>query len=144
MRVYNPDDDTWHSAVTLKWQPGSSIRKMEASVYFDKEYRQQIKDSYDIGSGLLSYREDVKYSNDYGGWRYLSVFTLNKNATLNMGTDGVYYRIQSPTEYTDYFLSTEIRNRVSKDAGVRITSYNVCYTKLLRSACASSSRATTA
>lgn len=121
MRVYNPDDDTWHSAVTLNWQPESSVKKIEASVYFDKEYRRQIKDSYDIGSGLLSYREDVKYSNDYGGWRYLSVFALNKNATLNMGTDGVYYRIQSPTEYADYFLSTEIRNRVSKDAGVMLS-----------------------
>jgi hemoglobin/transferrin/lactoferrin receptor protein len=118
MKVYNPDDDTWHNALTLKWKPETFVKRMEASLYFDKEYRQQIKDSYDVGSGKLSYREDVKYSNYYGGWRYLSVFSINKNTELNVGSDGVYYRIQSPTEYTDYFLSTIIKNRVSKDAGV--------------------------
>ena len=120
MRVYNPADDTWHNAFTLKWKPETVLKRMEVSVYFDKESRQQIKDSYDIGSGKLSYREDVKYSNYYGGWRYLSVFTLNKKMELNVGTDGVYYRIQSPTEYTDYFLTTSIKNRVSKDAGVML------------------------
>ncbi|MDD3079207.1 MAG: TonB-dependent receptor [Paludibacter sp.] len=120
MRVYNTDDDTWHSAVTLKWQPEIRLKRMEGSIYFDKEYRQQIKDSYDVGSGDLSYREDVKYNNYYGGWRCLSVFTLNKNTELNLGTDGVYYRIQSPTEYTDYFLTTTIKNRISKDAGVML------------------------
>lgn len=120
MRVYNTDDDSWHNAVTLKWAPEARIKRMEVSVYFDKEYRQQIKDSYDVGSGDLSYREDVRFSNYYGGWRYLSVFTLNKNTELNVGTDGVYYRIQSPTEYTDYFLVTDIKNRVSKDAGVML------------------------
>ena len=120
MRVYNPADDTWHNALTLKWKPETTLKRMEVSVYYDKEYRQQIKDSYDVGSQKLSYREDVKYDNYYGGWRYLSVFTLNKKTELNVGTDGVLYRIQSPTEYTDYFLITDLKNRVSKDAGVML------------------------
>ncbi len=120
MKVYNPEDNTWHNAFTLKWLPESKLKSMEISIYFDKEYRQQIKDSYDVGSGKLSYREDIRYSNYYGGWRYLSTFSINKNMELNVGTDGVYYRIQSPTEYTDYFLSTNIRNRVSEEAGVML------------------------
>jgi len=120
LRVYNTDDDTWHNSVTLKWKPETLIKRMEGSVYFDKEYRRQVMDSYDAGSGKLSFREDVKYSNYYGGWRYLSVLSLKKNTELTIGTDGVYYRIQSPTEYTDYFLTNNIKNRVSKDAGVML------------------------
>ncbi len=120
MRVYNTDDDTWHNAITLKWKPENVVERMEMSVYFDKEYRRQMKDSYDAGSGKLSFREEVKYRNYNAGWRYLSVFTINKNTALNMGTDGVYYRIESPTEYTDYFLTAQIKNRVSENAGVML------------------------
>ena len=120
MRVYNPHDNTWHNAVSFTYSPEKKMKRMEGSLYFDKEYREQIKDSYDVGSGELSYREDVKYDNYYGGWRYLNLFSMNKQTELNVGTDGVYYRIKSPTEYTDYFLDTEIHNRVSKDAGVML------------------------
>lgn len=121
MRVTNTADNTWHSSITAVWQPELKLKKIEASVYYDQEYRRQLKDSYDVGSGKLSYREDVSYRNFYAGWREKTIFTLNKKTQLNIGTDGVYYRIQSPTQLTDYFLSTVINNRVSKDAGVSLS-----------------------
>jgi outer membrane receptor protein involved in Fe transport len=37
---------------------------------------------------------------------------------LNIGTDGVFYRIDSPTTLTDYFLDTQITNRIAKNSGV--------------------------
>lgn len=120
MRVYNRIDDTWHSSFSLIWEPHKKLKKVEASVYFDKERRNQIKDSYDAGSSLLSYREDVSYRNYYMGWRGLAVFSLKKNIELNMGTDGVFYRIDSPTQLTDYFLSTVINNKIAKNAGVSL------------------------
>jgi len=118
MRMYNTDDDTWHSALTAVYRPEQQLQRAELSVYYDHEYRRQLKDSYDAGSNRLSYREDVRYRNGYGGWRGLSVWSLRKHLELNVGTDGVLYRISSPTDYTDYFLESEIHNRVSKDAGV--------------------------
>jgi len=120
MRVYNEKDDTWHSALSLLWKPEQKLNRIEASIYFDKESRTQLKDSYDAGSGLLSYREEIRYHNYYMGWRMLSVFSLTKNTELNVGTDGVYYRIESPTKLTDYFLSTVINNKVTKNAGVSL------------------------
>ncbi|MDR3129212.1 MAG: TonB-dependent receptor [Tannerellaceae bacterium] len=117
MRMYNPYDNTFHSAVTLRWLPERCLRRLETSIYYDHERRQQRKDSYDVGSGLLSYREDVNYRNGYGGYRLLSRWALGA-CELSAGSDGVLYRIESPTEATDYFLDAYIRNRVSKDAGV--------------------------
>lgn len=118
MRMYNRHDDTWHTSLTGRWMPEMQLKSLELSVYCDREYRQQLKDSYDAGSSLLSYREDVRYNNYYGGWRGISVWNLSKNWELNAGTDGVYYRIESPTDYVDYFLSSTVHNRISKNAGV--------------------------
>lgn len=118
MRMYNSDDDTWHNALTLRWQPEQRLNRLEVSMYYDREYRRQLKDSYDVGSRLLSYREEVRYRNYYGGWRLLSVWTLEGGWELNAGSDGVYYRIESPTDYIDYFLAATVHNRVSKNAGV--------------------------
>lgn len=118
MRIYNTDDDTWHTSILAEWKPESGIRKMELSVYYNQEYRCQLKDSYDAGSGKISYREEVKYNNYYSGWRFLTVVPLKQRMELNIGSDGVYYRIQSPTTLTDYFLSATINNKVSKNAGV--------------------------
>lgn len=118
MRLYNTHDDIWHSALTAVWKPEQRLKKLELSLYYDQEYRRQYKDSYDIGSGNLSYREDIAYRNYYAGWRALSAIGWHKNTLLNIGSDGVFYRIESPTTLTDYFLNTEIHNRVSQDAGV--------------------------
>jgi outer membrane receptor protein involved in Fe transport len=119
-RMYNAYDDIWHSAANLVWSPFGRLRKVEASVFFDKERRRQLNDSYDIGSGRLSYRQDVRYGNYYAGWRGSAVFSLFKSSELTVGTDGVYYRIESPTYLTDYFLDTKINNRVNKNAGVAL------------------------
>lgn len=118
MRIYNPTDNTWHTALTAVWKPEQKLKRLEASVYYDHEYRDAVKDSYDIGTGKLSYREDVRYTNYYAGWRELNVISLKPKMELKVGTDGVYYRIQSPTTNTDYFLNSVINNKVSKDAGV--------------------------
>lgn len=118
LRDYNTTDNTWHSAITTIWKPEQKTRQMLLSFYFDKEERENIKDSYDVGTGDLSYREDICYDNYYAGWRQLTEINLFKGSVLSLGTDGVYYRIQSPTTYTDYFLDATIKNRVSKDAGV--------------------------
>ncbi|MDR3366386.1 MAG: TonB-dependent receptor [Prevotellaceae bacterium] len=118
MRMYNQHDNSWHSSATIRWTPEQRIDRMELSAYYDREYRRQIKDSYDVGSGLLSYREDVRYNSYYGGWRTMSVWKPRTGWEVSAGTDGVYYRIESPTEYADYFLSATVSNRVSKDAGV--------------------------
>jgi outer membrane receptor protein involved in Fe transport len=120
MRVYNPEDNNWHTSVTAKWQPPGKKTSAELSFYYDTEKRRQVKDSYDIGSGLLSYREDIRYKNYYAGWRGLALIDIGKNTCLNVGTDGVHFRIESPTELTDYFLITTINNKVSKDAGVSL------------------------
>ena len=118
MRLTNKTDNTWHSSVTASWKPEVLLKQLEASVYYDLENRNQVKDTYDVGSGLLSYTEDVRYRNYYCGWRGLAVLNVMKNLELNLGTDGVFYRIESPTTLTDYFLDTQIINRVSKNAGV--------------------------
>jgi len=118
MKVYNNTDNTWHSAITTSLSPEQKLKKALLSIYFDKEKRENLKDSYDIGTGSLSYREDIRYDNYYAGWRQLTEINLFKGSLLSVGADGVYYRIQSPTVYTDYFLETTIKNRVSKDAGV--------------------------
>ncbi|MDR1723231.1 MAG: TonB-dependent receptor [Tannerella sp.] len=117
--VSNPDDDTWHSAATLVWAPYLGLfRKAELSLYFDNDRRRQLTDTYDTGSGRLSYRQDVRYRNYYGGWREMVELSLPLGVTLFTGTDGVHYRIESPTELTDYFIGTRINNRVSKNAGI--------------------------
>jgi outer membrane receptor protein involved in Fe transport len=118
MRVYNTYDNTWHSALSAAWKPERKIKRVEGSVYFDQERRRQIKDSYDTGTGDLSYREDVRYRNWYAGWRGLAVLAVSPGLELNLGTDGVFYRIASPTVLTDYFLHTTINNRVTKNSGV--------------------------
>ncbi len=118
MIVTNKNDDTWHSSISAVWKPEKNIKTLEASIYYDWEQRELFKDSYDIGSGLLSYREDISYENYYCGWRELTTSELTKRIELKTGTDGVYYRIKSPTELTDYFLETIIHNKVTKDAGV--------------------------
>lgn len=117
MRMYNPYDNTFHSSATVRWLPAGRLRRLEASVYYDHEERRQRKDSYDAGSGLLSYREDVNYRNGYGGYRALSRWAVG-TVELSVGSDGVLYRIESPTDATDFFLDAFIHNRVSKDAGV--------------------------
>ena len=114
-------DNTWHSSITSVWRPKKIMKSLELSVYFDKEKRRQVKDSYDVGTGRLSYREDVYYDNYYAGWRGLSVLFFSKNIKLNVGTDGVYFRIKSPIVLTDYFLTTTIKNKVTKNAGVFLT-----------------------
>ncbi len=121
MRVYNKTDNTWHSSATAVWKPEELLKRLELSVYYDQEYRNQIKDSYDVGSSDLSYREDISYRNYYVGWRGLAVLTKSKSTEISIGTDGVYYRIESPTVLTDYFLNTTINNKVTKDAGVSLT-----------------------
>jgi hemoglobin/transferrin/lactoferrin receptor protein len=118
MRVYNTCDDTWHSSLTAVWKPEHFLKRLDGSVYFDKERRRQIKDSYDTGSGVLSYREDVRYRNGYGGWRGAALLTPAAGLELTLGTDGVCYRIESPTTLTDYFLNTTVNNRVTENAGV--------------------------
>jgi hemoglobin/transferrin/lactoferrin receptor protein len=118
MRVYNTCDDTWHSALTAVWKPEGLLKQIEGSVYLDKERRRQVKDSYDTGTGYLSYREDVRYRNWYAGWRGLAVLTPASGLELSVGTDGVLYRIESPTTLTDYFLNATINNRVTDNAGV--------------------------
>ena len=118
MRIYNTCDDTWHSSLTGVWKPERLLKRVEGSVYLDKERRRQIKDSYDTGSGDLSYREDVRYRNWYAGWRELTVLSPISGLELNLGTDGVLYRIESPTTLTDYFLNSTINNRVTENAGV--------------------------
>jgi len=120
MRLTNKKDNTWHSSVTGSWKPEGFLKRLEASVYYDLENRNQVKDSYDVGSGLLSYTEEVRYRNNYCGWRGLAVLNVMKNKEINLGTDGVFYRIESPTTLTDYFLDTQIINRVSKNAGVSL------------------------
>jgi outer membrane receptor protein involved in Fe transport len=120
MKVYNNYDDTWHSAITTSWKPENKIRQLEVSVYFDKEKRDQVKDSYDVGTGYLSYRENISYTNYYFGWRTFVVTNIAKNIELTSGSDGVYYRIESPTELTDYFLTTIIKNRATKNAGISL------------------------
>lgn len=47
------------------------------------------EDSYDVGGGALSYREDVRYRNYYAGWRGLAVWDIAKHVGLNLGADGV-------------------------------------------------------
>ena len=118
MRMYNPNDNIWHTSVTARWKPGQMLKQAELSCYYDREYREQIKDSYDTGSGLLSYREDVQYRNQYGGWRGLAILLPAHRLQLSVGTDGVLFRIDSPTEYTDYFLNSIIKNRVARNSGV--------------------------
>ncbi len=118
IKLTNDNDNTWHSAITAIWNPTKKLKRLEASVYFDLEEREQIKDSFDKGSGLLSYREDISYKNYYCGWRELNVIELFENTELKVGTDGVLFRIESPTNETDYFLDTEIHNKVTKNAGV--------------------------
>jgi outer membrane receptor protein involved in Fe transport len=118
MKVYNTDDDTWHTSATVAWQPEKVLKKSEVSVYCDLECRRQVKDSYDMGTGRLSYREDIRYRNVYGGWRGLAVLSPRTGMILNLGSDGVIYRIESPTTLTDYFLSTVINNKVTKNSGV--------------------------
>jgi len=118
IRVVNQHDDTWHSSLSARWKPERRIKKIEGSVYCDFERRKQLKDSYDVGTSLLSYRENIRYRNYYAGWQGLSVIALPKRFLLTAGTDGVYYRIESPTVETDYFLDTRINNRVTKNAGV--------------------------
>ncbi len=120
MVVTNKYDDTWHSAVSAVWKPERKVKSLEASVYYDWEQRDLQKDSYDIGSGLLSYREDISYENYYWGWRELTTLDLSKHIGLKTGSDGVFFRIQSPTVLTDYFLETTINNKVTKNAGVLI------------------------
>ncbi len=120
MRVYNPKDNTWHNAIYLVWKPEQTLQKIEASLYYDKEIRNQVRDSYDAGSGKLSYSEKVKYDNWYSGWRGLAILKTGKRTELNLGTDGVIFRINSPTEQVDYFLSTTIRNRVTQNTGVAL------------------------
>jgi len=118
--VSNKTDNTWHSSLTAVWNPEKTIKKMECSLYFDKENRNQLKDSYDVGTNKLSYREDVSYRNFYGGWRLLTTIKPSKKTDLKAGTDGVYYSIESPTTETDYFLKTIINNKVTKNASVAI------------------------
>lgn len=118
MRVYNPIDNTWHSSLSAVWKPERTLKRVEGSLYVDLERRQQIKDSYDTGTGALSYREDVRYRNWYAGWRGLTMLTASPGLELNLGTDGVIYRIASPTVLTDYFLQTTINNRVTDKSGV--------------------------
>jgi outer membrane receptor protein involved in Fe transport len=118
IRVYNNCDNTWHSAVTALLRPDTNIKQMVLSIYFDKEKREMINDSYDVGTGKLSYREDIRYENFYGGWRAMQVKQISKHIELSSGTDGVWYRISSPTTNTDYFLTAVINNKVTKHAGV--------------------------
>jgi outer membrane receptor protein involved in Fe transport len=118
MRVTDTVDNTWHSSVTVLWRPEKKLKSTEFSVYYDREKRRQLKDSYDAGSNILSYREDVNYEDYYLGWRNISVLTVIKNLNVSFGTDGVFYRIKSPTILTDFFLGSVIKNKVSKDAGV--------------------------
>lgn len=118
-RVSNLDDNTWHTAATASWAPYLGLfRRAELSLYYDTDRRRQITDTYDIGSGRLSYRQDVGYRNYYGGWRAMAEFSLPSDVSLFVGSDGVHYRIEAPTTMHDYFLGTNINNRVSKDAGI--------------------------
>lgn len=120
MTMRNKTDDTWHSAVTAVWKREKRLKLLEASVYYDWEQREHVKDSYDIGTGRLSYREEVSYKNHYCGWRELNIIGLTPEIELKTGSDGVFYRIESPTELTDYFIPANINNRVTKNAGVFI------------------------
>ncbi|MFT3739318.1 MAG: TonB-dependent receptor [Breznakibacter sp.] len=120
MQVYNTDDHMWHTSATAVYRPVAMLKKFEASLFYDREKRNQYKDSYDVGSGLLSYRERVAYRNRYGGWRTMVVVSPRNGTDLSIGSDGVLFRIDSPTFYTDYFLSSSIRNRVAQDAGIEL------------------------
>ena len=46
------------------------------------------------------------------------MYNLNSNSTLTIGSDGVFYRVNSPTVLTDYFKNFTIKNRVADDAGL--------------------------
>jgi iron complex outermembrane receptor protein len=118
MKLINTVDNTWHTSVTASWLPEAFLKQLEASVYYDLENRNQLKNSYDVASGDLSYSENVCYRNFYYGWRGLAILNLLRNMELNIGTDGVFYRIDSPTTLTDYFLDTQITNRIAKNSGV--------------------------
>lgn len=118
MLVVNLSDNILHSAVTFSGIPSTSRFTLESSLFFDNEYRVQNKDSYDAGSGLLSYRESVTHKDNYFGWRALSSIFINSHITLKSGTDGIRYRIFSPTTLTDFFLGNEIRNKNANNAGV--------------------------
>ncbi len=111
-------DDNYHCSVRGEWEPTMVVEKMDFSLYFDKDRMRDIRNDYDIASGKLSYKEDVRYDNYYSGWRFHTLFSLFSNTSLTVGSDGVFYRIDSPTELTDYFKNFTIKNRVAEDAGL--------------------------
>ena len=111
-------DDNYHCSMTGIWKSDGFIKQADLSVYFDKDRMRDIRNDYDIASGRLSYSEDVSYDNYYSGWRMHAMTQLSTRSLLTVGTDGVFYRVDSPTVLTDYFKNFTISNRVAEDAGL--------------------------
>ena len=111
-------DDSYGLTIAGYWNYGKTLSRVEGSIYFNKDDLEEYRNDYDIGSGRLSFSEIVKYNTYYTGWRLHALFQLNKKWTITVGSDGVYYRVKSPTTLIDYFKNYTINNRVSDNAGV--------------------------
>ena len=111
-------DDSYGVTVAGYWDCGKTLSRLEGSLYFNKDDLEEHRNDYDIGSGRLSYSEIVRYNNYYSGWRLHALFQLRKKWNITVGSDGVYYRVKSPTTLIDHFKNYTINNKVSDDAGV--------------------------
>jgi len=118
LNLSNKSDDVYHSSLRYVKLSSQTFMRTEASVFFDHEFRDQLKTYYDIGTKLLSYTEETRFRNNYGGARFLECIKLSEHWVLNAGGDGVLYRISTPTDIVDYFYGYHFNNRVAQDAGV--------------------------
>lgn len=111
-------DNNYHIATTAIWKPSEKVERVEASLYFDKDEREDQTVYTNISDGELSGEWDHTYNNYYGGWRLHLVKPFWHNSTLTVGTDGVHYRATTPYSFTDYYDPMELEVTSIDHAGV--------------------------
>ena len=111
-------DDSYYINAGVKWSGERIPLTIDAAVFYDKDRLKEVRSDYDIGSGRLSFQETVDYDNYYSGWKLHALYQVKDNIQLMLGSDGIFYRVKSPTVMQDFFKNYIIRNKVADNSGV--------------------------
>lgn len=96
-----------HTALSYSFAPKNKIlRTIKANVYYDAGSRDYYQYKHSTVTGKKTSLDLVHYKDKYGGGQVYSQLNLSVNNLLTVGVDGYMFRIDSPTDYIDYYNNT--------------------------------------
>ncbi len=106
-----------HTALNYTYSPNGFIDRVVTNLYFDHGTRDYYQYKHSAITGKKTTLDLVHYKDNYGGGQAYTVLNASPSYKITTGIDGYMFRINSPTNYYDYYNNTEGYNKGYENAG---------------------------